>query len=682
MFQCIRQIHELKYDEKTKKGNCILTSVFYKLVDDFFKKNKKFNGRFLIGDPFFIDSMLQSMQLIIPQDISLPKEIKEIDLNFSAGSQNSPQVVLSNIMRVDADYYRGDAEVVQGGIFYKIKDCRLKVLDKILTNPTANELVNPEKRNQRIIDLKLIELSNEFGFAQPVIKCFFDERLTKANREIRHKIEMPVIVSALEELLKKEGKTSEGLRINWLKSGKPVVEGANAQGIGVSVSHTGSFLIVIAGYGEQGCDVQSIQTRTNNEWVSLLGKEKYDLLKGSKFLDQDRDKIATAIWSAAEVSQKLFNRNSEIKILEVKQNKIVFRILSSGVECDVVCILFKGFGNEDKILAFAFYPQKSSVVPNEGVLKDLGYDRNIFKTDITLSGPQGQVVYVQRFPITFKNVQGVGKRVYFSNYFGWIGDVREYSLYPIRDELIKLLESGKWGMATNHVKLQIIGSLKTDDIVESRVWAQRIWGEKDSVIDLMFEWFKVSSEGQLEKVAIGEQRVSWIQITGHGEGRVEAFPISIKKFFDSMRPLKSEGVGNQARSYPSNLSLDKEICNFGIKRLYLSEKQFSTSLEESNLVGNIYFANYGKWLGKVTDEYFYKTIKNGDSSIALQNEFFCTNCDIYHLKEAMPFDQIEVKLHLERVFKRGVVLYVEFFKQTSTQKLERLAYATQTLVWE
>ena len=81
----------------------------------------------------------------------------------------------------------------------------------------------------------------------------------------------------------------------------------------------------------------------------------------------------------------------------------------------------------------------------------------------------------------------------------------------IRKDLTRLLETGKWGMATNHVKLQIIGDLRTDDIVESKVWARRITGDKNSVVDLVFEWFKVLIDGKLEKVASGEQRVSWIQ---------------------------------------------------------------------------------------------------------------------------------------------------------------------------
>ena len=58
-------------------------------------------------------------------------------------------------------------------------------------------------RNKKMIDLRLAELSKELGFVQPIIKCFFEEKLVKADKELRHKIEEPLIKSSLEALLKK-----------------------------------------------------------------------------------------------------------------------------------------------------------------------------------------------------------------------------------------------------------------------------------------------------------------------------------------------------------------------------------------------------------------------------------------------------------------------------------------------
>ena len=75
------------------------------------------------------------------------------------------------------------------------------MLDTILNNPSANDLVNPAKRDQKIIEDKLIDISKEIGFVLPIVKCAYDDRLKIASKELRHKIEIPVIKAAIEELL-------------------------------------------------------------------------------------------------------------------------------------------------------------------------------------------------------------------------------------------------------------------------------------------------------------------------------------------------------------------------------------------------------------------------------------------------------------------------------------------------
>ncbi len=162
----------------------------------------------LTGDPYFIDSILQSMQLIIPQDISLPRDIQEIELSLRPVKGPQKYAAHSNIKRTDVDHYRGDAQIVHDGFLLKIKNCRLKILDTILSNPSANDLVDPARRDQQIIVNKLAELSKEFALTPPVIRFAQDERLKNASKELRHKIELPFIRSALEELLKKRGQTS------------------------------------------------------------------------------------------------------------------------------------------------------------------------------------------------------------------------------------------------------------------------------------------------------------------------------------------------------------------------------------------------------------------------------------------------------------------------------------------
>jgi len=82
-----------------------------------------------------------------------------------------------------------------------------------------------------------------------------------------------LIKTAVAQLLKSDKKTEGAFKVAWQKNGKPVVVGKGVKDIGVSVSHDGPFLVVVAGNGEQGCDVETIVKRTDKEWLGLLGKK-------------------------------------------------------------------------------------------------------------------------------------------------------------------------------------------------------------------------------------------------------------------------------------------------------------------------------------------------------------------------------------------------------------------------
>jgi len=59
---------------------------------------------------------------------------------------------------------------------------RFKILQTILERPSANDLLDPTIRDQRIIEDRLKELSKEFGFEAPVVKCLYDDQLVGAQK--------------------------------------------------------------------------------------------------------------------------------------------------------------------------------------------------------------------------------------------------------------------------------------------------------------------------------------------------------------------------------------------------------------------------------------------------------------------------------------------------------------------
>ncbi len=683
MFQCIDRIHDLHFDEKAGKGSCVFTSLYNRTALAFLKGNKKFSGGFLTGDPFFNDALLQSMQVIIPRDISLPVGIGRIEFDLASGL-DTDRLATCRIKKIDADHYRGDVVLSNNGAFVRIEDCRLKVLDILVSNPSATELADPARRDQKVIDGKVAALARELGFTAPVIRCLHDHRLKAASKALRRKIELPLIKKAAEEFLQKIGKPSVSVGVKWLKSGKPVLAGKNIPDVGVSVAHKGTFLLVVVGAGEQGCDVELDLKKPLSYWTSVLGRKKTDLLlRGLKEggVKADPDRYAAAFWCAYEAQKKSLGLDGELRLAESSDKGLVFRSAELDRKASLI-VAAVGIGR-DREMAVAFVVYKRVAA---SVMETVGYREDIFKMGWDPAGPQGQPVFMQRFPVTFKNGQSLNRNVYFSNYFDWIGQVREYALYPVKQELTRLFKTGDWGMATNYVKLKVLGDLTTDDVVESRLRLHRISGYKDAVLDLMFDWFRVLPGGQHEKVAESEQRVSWIRITGHGEARLEGFPAPIRKFIDVLKP--QEHISGPAASPGAGLfrgsDIGKEVPIQGRHSrgdILLREDVVRTSLEDSNLVGNIYFSNYAKWLGRTRDHYFRELMPKHYQGKGENGEFICLHCDVYHLMEAMPFDRVKIRMHLKKAYESGLDLYFEFFKLLDDGKEIKIVHARHQVVF-
>jgi len=277
----------------------------------------------------------------------------------------------------------------------------------------------------------------------------------------------------------------------------------------------------------------------------------------------------------------------------------------------------------------------------------------------------------------------LSKRVYFSNYFDWMGELREYSILPIMDTLSSMLETGGWGLATNSVKLDITGDLRGNDVVLGRVWLEDVSRQNKSIFDICFEFRRKIKGDQYERVAFCKQRTSWIKVTGHGEGVLGDLPEEIKNYMESVGPRINDIKGLDQLPEPYKvLSIGDTVKDFSTNKKFLMDYIFDTTLENSNLVGNIYFSNYAKWLGAVEDLYFYKIIPEYYRGVGTDGEFVCTNCEVTHLSEAMPFDRILIKMFVNSVSRNGVDLFFEFYLNSSNKKqMRKLAVAKQTIVW-
>lgn len=674
LFQCIEQIHELYYDENIKKGECVFTAAYKKSTEVFLSENKKFGDRFLIGDPFFIDSILQSMQLIIPQDISLPKDIQSIEFIPIKEKSNGKFVSRSRIKQIDIDHYRGDAEVIGNGFLLKVNNCGLKVLDTIVDNPTANDLLAPTSRDRMVLDDCIGKYSRELGVQFPHLTLTHIPEIKDMGRDDRHRVELPFIEKAVKDFLKRNNQVVKNIDVRWYKNGKPYLADSSNINIHISLTHEDGLVICALGTEGQAIDLQTIVSKTKEQWRELLGNKKFEVIKN--FTGENLNYAATAIWASGEVCIKAEQKNLQYDLQIERFSDRNFYILRNNQDL-LINIVIKFSRGSERLLTFLIKNYKSFQEPS--VNEQLGFGEKYFHFYADYSGPQAQLVTVKKFPVTFKHNKMKSRRVHFCSYFDWMGEVREYALLPILKQLADILETKEWGVATNNVKLDILGELRGGDIVEARMWLDK--KINDNVYDLRFEFRKIEDGNTVERVATAIQRISWVKILGYGKARVNRLPFFLEDIMQKMEPRAGAPSISQApiNELYKNLHFEFEnlLEDFGSKDLFLSEMKIQTTLAESNLVGNIYFANYSIWIERATDFFLYNLWPEAYTNDRINDELVCVQCNIDHLNEAMPFDLINIRVYLHKVYANGIILKYEIYANND----KKLAVAKQSLLW-
>ncbi len=88
---------------------------------------------------------------------------------------------------------------------------------------------------------------------------------------------------------------------------------------------------------------------------------------------------------------------------------------------------------------------------------------------------------------------------------------------------------------------------------------------------------------------------------------------------------------------------------------YLLESEvFSTTLQDGNVVGNIYFGNYYIWQSRVRDKFLVRSQREAMAARgALGGELRCVHTRVEHLREVMPFDDVLVTMSLSASTRGG-----------------------------
>jgi hypothetical protein len=178
---------------------------------------------------------------------------------------------------------------------------------------------------------------------------------------------------------------------------------------------------------------------------------------------------------------------------------------------------------------------------------------------------------------------------------------------------------------------------------------------------------------------------TWVAIKGHGVVEVKPLPEFGREFVNKLLPPSDSRITRYSHPSIPNVDSGKELYPEPagpVKNSSLLQEQiFETTLEDANLVGNIYFSNYYIWQGRVRDNFLNKIAPEFFSGSGKKGELRCINCKVNHMSEAMPFDGIAVRMYRSTVFERGLNFYFDYYRITADGKRHKLGYGEHEAVW-
>ena len=93
------------------------------------------------------------------------------------------------------------------------------------------------------------------------------------------------------------------------------------------------------------------------------------------------------------------------------------------------------------------------------------------------------------------------------------------------------------------------------------------------------------------------------------------------------------------------------------------EYKHVVSFEDTNLVGNVYFANYVKWQGRCR-EFFLKDKSPGVLALVEREglALITINCSCNYLSELKVFDEVTIKMGLQELTYNRVKMTFDYYK--------------------
>ncbi len=691
LFQRIKRVYGIEKAGERAESASFETSMTAKKISarDAFSSS---NDTLILPDPFFRDSLLQSATLLVPRDTSLPVGIDRIDI-FPCDEEMSRSVTAQVVLQ---EYGTTELETsvvavdASGRVIEKLTGYNLKVLQHHDEYPTAADLIAPDTRDQMLLSDAVATLRENYTIPELSIEYICGiHGLAQKERRVAT---LPLLTRVAKSAMERFAETDETVDIDWLESGKPVILASATKDIAISLSHDDRLCLVTAGVGPTGCDITPISPRNKTEWQGLLGDKNHALQEALMDDGTTMNNAGSKIWACLETAQKALGSNEfQLTIDQKIDIWTIFKVSAGEIDILIAAGGVDLTWRPKRIFAFSICAAEEHSYVQQRTRAD-DYKDIMSMSHVELqekAGPHGQDVFVQRIPVTFRPAAQLGKGIYFSNFFFWAGEVREIAIWPILKKIGDQMNTGKWGSVTNYSQLKIFAEATTHDRLEIRMWPTGNGGPADSTMDLHFDFSTIQADNSTSLLASLEIQVTWVEILDRGIVSPREYPEYYRQFMENLLPKSGEDVRHEQEAFVENplaLVVNEEQMLYQAQpgtviEPVLCHRIIDTSLDNGNLVGNIYFANYYAWQGQTRDHFFYDLCPECFKGTGADGELVCLETRVDHLREAMPFDQIKVTMALKSLTASSAVFYFEYFKISKDTKPKKLAFGEHKAVW-
>ena len=619
---------------------------------------------FVLGSLLLRDVLLQSGQLVLTQNVYLPISIEEWEI-FNIQNFSSRGFVETTLVKVEEQTAVSNVVFVndQNEVIEKIFGYHIKSLKPTPEYPRPKDI-----GDRSFIENKITECFKSYAHLltdKPQLIVYkYSELFNSLDSETRHQIEQQVFT---EKYAFVNGINQE--EITWLDSGKPQIANSNLQ---ISIAHSRSLLLMTIGQNIQGCDLEFVEAKTLEQWLELLGNQYQTLLQQFKNYDDTLCSFATRLWCVKESTFKATGTFPQLITVERKHERGV--IFTVQIE-----------GNSFHVLTFPvnIWHKNMVIVASVVHLKIAETSGEIATAIPSLVEDliSGKTIY--RFATTFKDCKAICGKTYFTNFPVWVGQLRELTLNPVSHKLLRDFQTGEYGIVTNVSSTRIYNEAETLNNMVGKIWMTDKSNLEQSFIDLEFEWFKENIDGTLIKIAESNLSTTWVKIAGHGIVKQTPLPPYLYDYLQKMLNNSIPAIRTENQiEYVSIQDLGEIKYKSQTKPrpdLVLSSKTYQTGIYDSNSVGNLYYSNYYDWQAKTLEQFIYKLMPDVFTTRSKRGEYICLEVVVNHLQEAMPFEEIEVNMYLERWFTNGFNLYFEYYSLSGGRR--KLAYGNNTLIW-